>query len=539
MPGFRTPDAVVIGGGATGLVVAHELTDRGLGVVLLEAGAWQQPQQDLSGDLTEMLHPVDGRWRWGPSDRAQAPWPRALEGLAAAPQIAAVGGLDLAGWGARPRAFVGSIEDGWPLRYADLVPWYERIEELLPVRVPDLLAPKDQRFVDACTSLRLGHLEGPDVDRVGWRLQPNAILPLAEHVPGTEDRYPAIDGCTGCGGCIVGCRNPEGAPIERTAKRSAAVALAPAAWASGRLDLRTGAVATRLLHEATDDGARRVRGVVYRTEDGALVEQDADTVVLCLGAIETPRLVLASGLGVPGAGRGLTCHLMDLVSGALPDPIDPSLGSVSMARCDFPGNGSIFTLGLEPALFAIVSSLGDAAMRSSGPWATSGASIGPALKRRLEAWPRTLMLGISVDDRSRAGNGVRLHPDITDAHGAIPRIRYEADDDSVRRRDWLARRAGEILLEAGAEPGSIHRADAPATLIHAHGTMRMGVDPGSSVTAPDGRLHGTTNCFIADTSTFPNAIGGADPALTAQALAARTAHLLAERHEGRPPRSLT
>lgn len=530
MPGFRTPDAVVVGGGATGLVVAHELTARGLGVVLLEAGAWQQPQTDLTGDLTDMLHPVDGRWRWGPSDRRLPPWPRALEGIAYAPQIAGVGGLDLAGWGARPRAFVGSIENGWPIRYADLVPWYERIEELLPVRVPEQLAPKDQRFIDACLTERLAHLEGVDVDRVGWRLQPNAILPFAHPDPSRTDRYPAVDGCTACGGCISGCRNPEGAPIERTAKRSAAVALAPAAWATGSLDLRTDVVATELLHAATDDGMRRIRGIRYRTADGTLVEQDADAVVLCAGAIETPRLVLQSALGLPGVtGRGLTCHLLDLVSGVLPDVIDPSLGPVSMARCDFPGNGSVFTIGLEPALFAIASSLGDAAGGAAGPWASAGASFGSDLKRRLEAWPRTLMLGISVDDRARAGNGIRLHPDLVDENGPIPRIRYEADDDSVRRRDWLARRAGELLLVAGADPDSIHRAEAPTTLVHAHGTMRMGRDPADSATDLDGRLHGTTNAYVADASVFPNAIGGADPALTAQALAARTAHLLARR----------
>lgn len=481
MPGFRSPDAVVIGAGATGLVVAHELVANGLGVVVLDAGVLRAPGDE---DLIERLQPNDGVWRWGPVERSRPPWPRDLDGIAFAPQAAAVGGLDLAGWGARPRGFVGAIETGWPIRYAELLPWFEYVEELLPVRVPEQLAPKDQRFVDACLASRLAHLDGADIDKVGWRLQPLAAGDVTQ-------------------------------------------TLLPRTHATGLLEIREGAFATELLHDEGPDGLRRVRGVRYRSSEGTLVEQDADAVVLTAGAIETPRLVLASALGVPGVtGRGLTCHLLDLVSGVVPGAIDPGFGPATMARCDFPGHGSIFSLGLEPSAFAIASSLGAPEPGASGPWATSGASLGAALKRRLENWSRTLMIGISVDDRSRAGNGIRLHPDLVDEHGAIPRIRYEADDDSVRRREWLARRAGEILEAAGADPETIHRADAPVTLIHAHGTMRMGP---TGATDLDGRVHGTLNAYVADPSLFPNAIGGADPALTAQALAARCAHQLIRR----------
>jgi choline dehydrogenase-like flavoprotein len=484
MPGFRTPDAVVVGGGATGLVVAHELTARGFGVLILEPGI-RHDQSIFGADVPELLH-QDGLLRWGPIGLDQPSWPRELEGIAFAPQVPAVGGLDVVGWNVRPRATPRSVEHGWPLRYSELVPWYERIEELTPVRVPERLAPKDQRFIDACVSLRLAHLEGADADRVGWKIQPLAAL-------------------------------------------SAAESFADRASATGMLEIRNQTFAVELLHEATADGLRRVRGVVYRAADGSLVEQDADTIVLCAGAIETPRLVLASALGAPGvAGRGLTCHLPDLISGILPEPIHLDAEPASLARCEFPGYGSIFPIRLDPLSFAIASSLGDPATTASGPWNWSGWSTGSTLKRRIEAWPRTLTLGMSIDDRSRAGNGVRLS-ETQDEHGAVPRVRYDPDDDSIRRREWLARRAGEILLAAGADPGSIHRADAPTALLHAMSTMRMGADPDLFAVDLDGRLHRATNAFVADTSIFPNAIGGADPILTAQAMAARIAAGLARR----------
>lgn len=533
MAGDRRPDAVIVGGGATGMVVAHELTARGLGVVVLEAGGWQHPQRDLTGDEIEMLNPVDGVWRWGPMDPAAPPWRRTLDGVSAAPQVPGVGGLDLIGWGARPRAYVASIDASWPFSYEELIPWYERIEELLPVRVPDLVAPKDQAFIDACSSLRLGHLDGADIDRVGWRLQPSAILqrsqPPASH---EEPRFPALDGCTWCGGCIGGCRQPEDAPIERTAMRNASTALAPAAWNSRLMDLRTGCFATELLHEERD-GMRRIRAIQYRDERGALMELDADTFILCLGAVETPRLVLSSALGSPGrTGRGLTCHWMDVVSGVLPHEIDPSYGPVSMARCDMPGHGSIFPLGLSPLVSALIATQGDPRSAAGGPWASSGALSGTALKRHLEAWPQRLTLGISVADRSRMGNSVQLDPHVRDENGAVPSIRYEPDDEDVRRRDWLARRAGEILIAAGADPSTIHRADLMPILMHAASTMRMGRDPGTSVVDPSGRLHGSSNLFVADASVLPTSLGGVDPALTAQALAARTSAAVAAYLEG-------
>lgn len=525
MPGMRKPDVVVIGGGAAGMVVAAETTARGLGTVVLEAGAWLHPQRHFTGDEWDMLQPSEGVFRWGPSDRHAPPWPRERDGVAGVFQIAGVGGSSLGSWGASPRAGVGSIDGRWPMRYRDLVPWYERIEEALPVRIPETLAPKDEAFIEGCRRLGLDHLLGPDVDRIGWRFQPMSVSPLVR----TDDvAFPAADGCTACGGCIAGCRSPQNAPLERTAMRTSASVFAPAAYATGLLDLRTGCNAIELVHEAGVDGASRVRAVRYRAADGRIIEQDGEVFVLAAGAIESPRLYLMSGLIDGGlVGRGLTTHAMDLVSGELPADIEPARGVVSMARCDFPNYGAMFSMGLTPMLSALAAATGTSRSHGPGPWATRGALVGTGLKRRMERWPRTLAIGISVDDTVEDANEVRLSTAIRDVHGPAPRVHYRASDETVRRRDWLARRAAEMLLGLGAEPDSVHRADLANIIVHAHGTMRMGRDPSSSVTDGDGRCRATTNLYCADASILPSALGGADPALTVQACASMVADAVA------------
>lgn len=526
MPGFRKPDVVVLGGGAAGMVVAAEATARGLGTVVLEAGPWRHPQRDFSGDEWDMLHPADGVLRWGPSDRSRAAWHRELDGLQGVFQVAGVGGTAAMSWGASPRAVVRSIEEDWPLRYRDLVGWYERIEEALPVSVPEALAPKDAAFIDGCRGLGLDHLLGPDTERIGWRFQPNSILPLAH---GANPAFPEVDGCTACGGCISGCRNPENAPLERTAMRNGATVFAPAAYATGLLDLRTGCQVLDLLHEPAEDGMRRVRAVRYRTEDGRVIEQDGERFILAAGAIESPRLYLASGLPDTGwVGRGLTTHAMDLILGVLPDDIDPAAGQVSMARCDFPGFGAIFSLGLSPLLEGLALGAGRGLSHGAGPWASSGLLLGPDLKRLLERWRRTLCVGISVADEVVQANGVTRSQHAADALGPVPRVTYRPSDETLRRRDWLARRAGEVLLAAKADPPTIHRVDLGMLGIHLQGTMRMGSDPNSSIVDARGRCHAITNLSVADASILPNSLGGADPALTVQACASMVADAVGE-----------
>ena len=527
-PSLAVPDVLIVGGGGTGAVAAKELAEAGLGVVVLGTGPWHDPGKDFSGLEWEMFNPLDSVFRWGPTDRTQPAWPRILDGLGSFQQTPGVGGNTLHYGANSPRAYPDAIDDGWPLHYRDLIPYYQRVEETLPVAVPDLAARKDELFIAGCEAAGVEHVAGPDIRASGWRMQPNAILPTAHDADPL--RYPATDGCTQCGECIIGCRNPEGAPLERIAKRSTNVSYAPMAHRTGRCEFRTGCFATSIVAEE-HEGTMRARAVRYRAADGREHEQEARVIVLACGAIETPRLWLASGLPRVGpVGRYLTTHWFDYLSGVLADEVDMGQGQTSMVRAEFPGEGFIESQGLGPLLFSWATAMGAPDPGDGGPWARAGRLRGAHLKRHMEAYPRTLMIVVSVDDEAHASNGVWLSDDVADEHNPAPVIRYRATKTSVERRDRLARRAAEVLIGAGADPATVHRAHALPSTIHMHGTMRMGLDPSTSVVDVDGAAHTVANLYIADTSVFPNGIGGPNPTLTGQAVATRVAERIVARH---------
>lgn len=513
-------DVVVIGAGGTGAVVAKELAEAGLQVVVLEAGPWHDPERDFTGLEWDMFNPFDSVFRWGPPDRRVRPWPRERDGVGWLLQTAGVGGNTLHFGGNYPRAYPAAIDAAWPYPYRDLIPYFERVEETLPVVVPDLLAHKDELFVRGCEGAGIPRLSTPDVRTAGWRVQPNAIVPI-----GHAGRF---DGCTQCGECIVGCRNP-GGTHGGTAKRGTNVTYAPLALATGRCEFRTGVFVTAVLTEERS-GEVVARAVRYRDAAGDVHEQDASCVVLCAGAIESPRLWLACGLpGSAAVGRSLTTHHFDYVTGVFDHDVDMFEGQTSMARADFPGLGFIESQGLGPLTFALATSFGvPGAARA--PFALRGRTWGSTLKRRMELYRRTAMIAVCVDDEAVEQNGVTLSASVSDENNPAPRVRYVPTRQTVARRDWLARRAADVLIAAGADPDSIARADAAPSTIHMHGTMRMGTDPATSVVDPDGEAHAVQRLFVADTSVFPDGLGGPNPTLTAQAVATRTAERIVERY---------
>jgi choline dehydrogenase-like flavoprotein len=527
---INLPDVIVVGCGAGGAVVAKELAEAGLGVVVLEAGPWHDPAADFNGLEWDMTNGIDSVLRWGPADRTLPPWPRVREGLSSTPQAAGVGGTTLLSGCNCPRAYSDAVDREWPFPYAELVPYYRRVEAALPVGVAEIVARKDELFIRGCEGTSLPFVAGPDVRGAGWRMQPNAILPVASVADPL--RYPSVDGCTQCGECLTGCRHPDGAPLERAAKRSTNVSYAPLATATGRCEIRTGCFSTAVLTEQTRDGVR-ARGVRYRDSRGRVLEQDCRVVVLAGGAIESPRLWFASGLpAVPAAGRYLTTHWFEYVSAEFDRPVEPSAGQTSMVRAEFPGLGYVETAGLGPLTFALASFAGRSGERGGGPWASRGRLIGNALKRKMEAYERSMTLVAAVDDDGLAHNGVALSSEVADENGASPLVRYRPNAATEARREVLVRKASEILLAAGAKPETVHRADALPAAVHQHGTLRMGLDPGSSVLDDGCEAHLVKRLFAADTSVFPNGLGGVDPQLTAQALAVRTAEKIVARYFG-------
>src|SRR5262245_9638241 len=106
---MRDADVIIVGAGAGGPVAAKTLAEAGIQVLVLEAGAWLDPERDynrLENDIGSML---DGRLRWGPSDRSRPPWQRRRTGVSIILQAAGVGGTTRHYNGMAARAHVSSV----------------------------------------------------------------------------------------------------------------------------------------------------------------------------------------------------------------------------------------------------------------------------------------------------------------------------------------------------------------------------------------------------------------------------------------------
>lgn len=516
-------DVIVVGAGGGGPVVAKELAARGLDVLLLEAGpAWTDPEREWSHDENTANNPATGLFRFGPGDRAQAPWARDLPQNCFVWQTAGVGGSTLHYFGNSPRAMPDALPG-----YHDLIPYYEWVEHTLPVQTA-AMGTKEEQFLRAATKIGLPTQTSKDISRAACRPQENAILQPQGTAGKTSNAkllvYPRAQGCTFCGHCPQGCYLPLKAPLNLKAKRSTHVSYVPMAltadrWTHGRAaTLVPDAFAVKV---AADGEARRVTWRNTRT--GVITTEEAQVVVLAAGAIETPRLWLNSGLPNPNdqVGRGLTDHYLDFVVARFAHYTGSSKGATSAARADFPGHGCIEQAGVAPGLQAQGLTDSDEPQRRLPP---------QRLARFLANLDRLMALAVITDDDVALGNRVTVSGVMTpDAHGPIARVELrERTARTLQNRENLVGRAVQILRAAGAK--EVVRMNWAPVLLHIHSTMRMG-----AVLNADAESYAVQRLFIADNSALPNALGGPNPTLTTQALATRTAERIFVRYFGGEP----
>jgi choline dehydrogenase-like flavoprotein len=535
-------DIVVVGAGGGGPVVAKELAARGLDVLVLEAGARHlRPEQEWTRLEDDTNDPITG-----------------------------VGGTTLHYFGNCPRppagAFAGyegadraeyDTAHVFPFTYDELRPYYEWCEETLPVRTAPM-GTKEAVFFRGAERMGLTHQTWKDLRGPAYRAQENAILQPQGTAGRTDDLarllFPQAQGCTFCGHCFQGCLEPRRAPRNLKAKRSTDNSYVPMmltadAWSPGgrAAELVTDAYVVRVLSEPA--GSRTAaRGVVYRTPDGALHTVEARVVVLAGGCIENPRLWLNSGLPNPNdwVGRGLTEHHLDWVVGTFDEYTGESKGAGSNCRLDFPGYGGVENVCLPPALQAFAFAYSDAGMSGyydngagvgSQGADTLGRLVGNDLKTALGDVNQLLTALVVTDDDVQPENRVTRSPIIPpDAHGPVPRVevRHRARTARTRRnREFLAARSAELLRLAGAR--SVHRLDWAPLLLHVQSSMRMGLDAADSVLDGTGEARWVDRLFVADNSALANAAGGANPTLTTQAVATRTAENIFRRYFGGDP----
>src|SRR3954465_12118446 len=426
-------DVIVIGAGGGGPVVAKELAARGLSVLLLEAGPRHaDPRGEWTHFENDANNPLTGFLRFGPADRTRPAWFRELPQNSFLFQVSGVGGTTQHYFGNCPRAYPGvfagydqpdagayDTAHRFPMRYADLVPYYEWVEATLPVQTA-AMGRKERTFFDGCEAIGLPVQTTKTTRGDSFRPQQNAILQPGGTAGLTRDvtrlAFPQATGCTLCGYCLQGCMEPIRAPRNLFAKRSTdnsyvPMALTADAWAQGgkAVTLLPDAYVDEILFEQRGSSTVATGVRWHDTNTGEAHTETAKVVVMAGGCTEDPRLWLNSGLPDPNGwvGRGYTDHFFDWVIGVFDEYTGSSKGVVSSARCDFPGHGGLENVGLPPALQAFSMAFSDSGIQGyydngrgfSGSWdGKTGRVPGDELKEVLSDVDKMLNVLVITDD---------------------------------------------------------------------------------------------------------------------------------------------
>jgi choline dehydrogenase-like flavoprotein len=543
-------DAIVVGSGITGGWAAKELTEHGLRTLLLERGRdvehskdyvteWKAPwdfahrgkgepevyARDYAiqsknyafGEATKHFFVKDSEHPYHTEDGAPFRWIRGYQ----------LGGRSLL-WGRiclrwSDLDFEANAKDGhgvdWPIRYADLAPWYSYIE----------------KFVGVAGAARgLPHL--PDGEFLPpWEMNCGEKFVKQGLERAYSDRYlvharvanltRAVNGrgpCQARDQCARGC--------SYGGYFSTQSATLPAARATGKLTLVTGAIVESVLYDAKTDRATGVRVIDEAT--GQSREYTARIVFLNASTIGTAQILLNSKSarfpnGLANSSGEVGHNLMDHLSKA-------------GARGTIPGMMDEYVYGRRPTGVYIPRFRNLAGARDNvgflrgygiqgaagrGSWARGAnePGFGVELKARLrEPAPWQMSLQGYCECLPRHENYVDLDPVQKDRWGLpIPRIHVTWSANERALREDLKQQTAEMLERAGCTNVHSYDDDAPPGFsVHEMGTARMGRDPRTSVLNAHNQAHDVKNLFITDGACMASN-SCVNPSATYMALTAR------------------
>lgn len=537
-------DVIVIGSGASGGMTAWNLTRHGVNVLLLDAGAkfnrasfwthvkpweWKErierglrpPQIELDPKEQPYSTP-DGQ----PFDLVRV-WGRGGKTMIWGRVALRYGDVD----------FEGPARDGWeiawPIRYKEIAPYYDRVEQLIGV-----CGGMDDQ--DSLPGSRY-HLPAPS-PRCGERLMQKAAKSIGISIVAgrravLSKAYNGRAGCHFCGACGRGC--------DISAFFNSSDYLLEPAMQTGRLAIRDNAVASRIL---VDDRGL-ASGVQYfdrHTKEERQVL--ARRVVVAASCIDSTRLLLNSksdkypnGVGNSNdvTGRYLTEQVRFHMYGFVPELLgaatlnDDGIGGehIYMPRFNHrDGRKRDYLRGFGSQFWG-TGSQADAGFAKQIPG--FGMDFKKAVKRR---YPALVALHPYGEVLPRRENRVTVEGTPLDRYGVpTARIEFKIGDNERKMVAEMYDTAESILRAAKAEILPFRRGhiDMAGSAIHEHGTVRMGDDPKRSAVNGFGQSHEVRNLFVVDGAVFPTATEK-NPTLTILALAWRASdYLAAEMKAGR------
>ncbi|TAA36999.1 GMC oxidoreductase [Pseudoxanthomonas winnipegensis] len=543
-------DAIVVGSGISGGWAAKELTERGLKVLMLERGrniehikdyvnagkeAWDYPHHDTPTQQMKADHPVLKR-DYPLSESTYGMWANEKD----CPYTETkrfdwfrgyhVGGRSLM-WGRQSYRlsdidFGANAKEGiavdWPIRYADIAPWYDHVERFAGIAgttegldvLPDgqFLPPIPLNIVEQDVAARLKKAFGGTRHMIHSRTA-NITQPKPE-----QGRV----NCQYRNKCILGC--PFGAYFSTQS------ATLPAAMATGNLTLRPFSIVKEVLY---DKDRKRAKGVeIIDAETGQTYVFTAKVVFLNASAFNSTWLLMNSATDVWEGGLGSS-------SGELGHNVmDHHFRVGASGRVD--GYEDKYYYGRRPCGFYIprFRNLGDerrdyvrgfgyqgGASRTGWSRDIAELNIGADLKHALTV-PGEWRIGMTAfgEILPYHDNTISLNRNVKDKWG-LPVL---AMDVSLRENEHAMRKdmgadAAEMLEAAGVKDVEVYESDyAPGMGIHEMGTARMGRDRKTSVLNMHNQVWDAPNVFVTDGACMTSA-ACVNPSLTYMALTARAA----------------
>lgn len=534
-------DFVIVGSGSAGGILAKELSTNGFKVVVLEQGPFRTAQDFTHDELSVMMFSeLNGgnndvhqqTFRDDESKDAVAP-----DGPAPLDYAQTVGGASVHFsanfWRLREvdfkeRSLLGPVSGtnfaDWPISYADLEPYYTRVD--WEIGVSGAPGPSDsfrsRPFpVPPLPIKSSGALLEKGAKKLGFEVQPAPLAVLSQ----PHNGRPA---CINCGFCMsFGC--------EANAKSSTLATMIPAALASGNCEIR----AECAVYRVGTNAAGRVDEVFYIDPDGAQRSQKAKAVILSANGAETSRLLLSSansrfpdGLANSSGfvGRNLMFNGHAIATGYFEEPLN-DFKSVQCTRIvhhfyesdparGFYGGGGIDARPLfaaTPILYALAGG------------APAEPKWGAAFKDNLaHNFTHNMSILGSTTSLAMDRNNITLDPSHKDKWGRPSiRVTYKDHDDDMSMVSFMRDRALELFDAVGATKSWAMPVEHSNGGAHLLGTCRMGDDPATSVIDKFHRTHDIPNLFLCDGSSLVTS-GRGQPTMTIMALAFRASeHIIA------------